>query len=328
MPQVELAGISTNATPPSSGRTTHFEIYGTNGAEKPEASLNFISPEYFPVLRIPLQQGRLWDHAETMRGAQVAVINEKLARQYWPNRNAIGQQIRIPDLTAEASANSPAAPGADGNLQIIGIVADARNDGLRKPIKPGIYVPYTLRMWMFTQILVRTKVPPESLLHDFRAQIIQVDPDQQIIRQARDLEGWITHEDDYAQQQLVARLFGIFSVIALLLAAVGLYSVVSYGVATRTNEFGIRMVLGARAGDVFRIVLSSTAINVGAGLLVGLILSIAFDKLATKWVSQTSRDPLLLSAVTALLMLSAVAACLLPARRAASVDPMEALRHD
>jgi predicted permease len=328
MPQVELAGISTNATPPSSGRTTHFEIYGTNGAEKPEASLNFISPEYFPVLRIPLQQGRLWDHAETMRGAQVAVINEKLARQYWPNGNAIGQQIRIPDLTAEASANSPAAPGADGNLQIIGIVGDARNDGLRKPIKPGIYVPYTLRMWMFTQILVRTKVPPESLLHDFRAQIIQVDPDQQIIRQARDLEGWITQEDDYAKQQLVARLFGIFSVIALLLAAVGLYSVVSYGVATRTNEFGIRMVLGARAGDVFRIVLSSTAINVGAGLLVGLILSIAFDKLATKWVSQTSRDPLLLSAVTALLMLSAVAACLLPARRAASVDPMEALRHD
>jgi len=328
MPQVELAGISTNATPPSSGRTTHFEIYGTNGAEKPEASLNFISPEYFPVLRIPLQQGRLWDHAETMRGAQVAVINEKLARQYWPNGNAIGQQIRIPDLTAEVSANSPAAPGADGNLQIIGIVADARNDGLRKPIKPGIYVPYTLRMWMFTQILVRTKVPPESLLHDFRAQIIQVDPDQQIIRQARDLEGWITHEDDYAQQQLVARLFGIFSVIALLLAAVGLYSVVSYGVATRTNEFGIRMVLGARAGDVFRIVLSSTAINVGAGLLVGLVLSIAFDKLATKWASQTSRDPLLLSAVTALLMLSAVAACLLPARRAASVDPMEALRHD
>src|SRR5436309_9313764 len=103
----------------------------------------------------------------------------------------------------------------------------------------------------------------------------------------------------------MAMRFRIFSVLALALAAVGLYSVVSYGVATRTNEFGIRMVLGARAGDVFRIVLSSTAINVGAGLLVGLILSIAFDRLATKWVSQTSRDPVLLTAVTALLMLSA-----------------------
>jgi predicted permease len=328
MPQVEIAGISTNATPPSNGRTTQFEIHGTTGAEKPEASLNMISPEYFAVLHIPLQQGRLWDHAETMRGAQVAVVNEKLARQYWPDGNAIGQQIRIRDLTAETSANSPAAPGADGNLQIIGIVADARNEGLRKPVKPGIYVPYTLRMWMFTQILVRTKVPPESLLHDFRAQIVQVDPDQQIIRQARDLEGWITHEDDYAQQQLVARLFGIFSVIALLLAAVGLYSVVSYGVATRTNEFGIRMVLGAKAADLFRIALSHTAINVGAGILVGLALSISFDKLATKWVSETSRDPLLLMAVTALLMFSALAACLLPARRAAAVDPMEALRHD
>ncbi|HXT77421.1 MAG TPA: ABC transporter permease [Candidatus Eisenbacteria bacterium] len=328
MPQVVEAGISTNATPPSNGRTMRFEIHGTTGAEKPEASLNFISPEYFSVLHIPLQQGRLWDRAETMRGAQVAVVNEKLARQYWPTGNAIGQQIRIPDLTAETSANSPAAPGADGNLQIIGIVADARNDGLRNPIKPGIYVPYTLRMWMFTQVLVRTKVPPESLLHDFRAQITQVDPEQQIIRGARDLEGWISREDEYAQQQLVARLFGIFSVIALLLAAVGLYSVVSYGVANRTNEFGIRMVLGARAADVFRIVLSSTGINVGAGILVGLALSIAFDKLATKWVSETSRDPLLLTAVTALLMFSAVAACLVPARRAATVDPMEALRHD
>jgi putative ABC transport system permease protein len=328
MPQVVEAGISTNATPPSNGRNTRFEVHGSAAAEKPEASLNFISPEYFSVLHIPLAQGRLWDRPETMRGAAVAVVNEKLARQYWPSGNAIGQQIRIPDLTAEVSANSPAAPGADGSLQIIGIVADARNDGLRNPIKPGIYVPYTLRMWMFTQILVRTKVPPESLLHDFRAQIVQVDPDQQVIKFARDLEGWISRQDEYAQQQLVARLFGIFSVIALLLAAVGLYSVVSYGVATRTNEFGIRMVLGAKTTDVFRIVLSSTAINVGAGIAVGLVLSIVFDKLATQWVSQTSRDPLLLGAVTLLLMFSAMLACLVPARRAATVDPMEALRHD
>src|SRR5262249_52947937 len=185
-------------SPPSNGFTGQFEIFSSGTAEKPEASVNLVSPEYFSVLRIPLVQGRLWDHAETMRAASVAVINEKLARQYFPNGNAIGQRIRIPDMTTETSDNSPAAPGADGNLQIIGIVADARNDGLRKPIQPGIYVPYTTRMWMFTQVLVRTKVPPESLLHEFRAQIAQVDPDQQVIKFARDLEGWIQREDVYA----------------------------------------------------------------------------------------------------------------------------------
>src|SRR5437764_13012036 len=101
----------------------------------------------------------------------------------------------------------------------------------------------------------------------------------------RDLDAWITGQEEYAQQRLVATLFGVFSVLALALAAVGLYSVVSYGVATRTSEFGIRMALGAKARDVFRIVLSSTAVNVGTGLLVGLVLSIALHKLATKWVA-------------------------------------------
>jgi ABC-type antimicrobial peptide transport system permease subunit len=116
--------------------------------------------------------------------------------------------------------------------------------------------------------------------------------------------------------------------LALALAAVGLYSVVSYGVATRTNEFGIRMALGARAADVFRIVLSSTAINVGGGLAVGIVLSIAFGKFATKWVTESSRDPLILAGVTFLLIIAATLACLVPARRAAATDPMQALRYD
>ena len=112
------------------------------------------------------------------------------------------------------------------------------------------------------------------------------------------------------------------------LAAVGLYSVVSYGVVTRTNEFGIRMALGAKAADVLRIVFSSTAINVGSGLGAGLLLSIAFDKLATKWVTESSRDPLILSGVTLLLIVAAAVACFVPARRAAATDPMQALRYD
>jgi len=174
---------------------------------------------------------------------------------------------------------------------------------------------------------VRTRVPPLSLLHDIRAQIVQIDPEQQTMH-VRDLDAWITDQQEYAQQRLVATLFGIFSILALALAAVGLFSVVSYGVATRTNEFGIRMALGAKASDVFRIVLSSTAVNVGAGLAAGILLSIAFDKLSTKWVAESSRDPLILAGVTLLLIAAAGLACMVPARRAAATDPMQALRYD
>jgi ABC-type antimicrobial peptide transport system permease subunit len=133
---------------------------------------------------------------------------------------------------------------------------------------------------------------------------------------------------EYAQQKLVARLFAIFSLLALLLSAVGLYSVVSYGVATRTNEFGIRMALGAHARDVVRVVLSGTFWNVAAGLVAGIVLCVLVDRLVAEWVAESSKDPLLLGGVTALLLVVAVVACLEPARRAASIDPMEAVRHE
>src|ERR1700722_10136725 len=326
MPEVVSAGISTNATPPDSGWDTRFEIFGSAASEKPEARVNYISPEYLQVLHIPLSEGRIWDHTETMRAAPVAVINQTMARQYWPNGDCLGHQIRIPAMKDE-SPYSPAATGADGWLQIVGVVADVRDDGLRNPIKPALYVPYTIKMRMFTQILVRTRVAPLSILHDIRARLVQLDREQQVMR-VRDLEAWITDLQEYSQQRFIATLFAIFSVLALLLAAVGLYSVVSYGFAPRPNEFGIRMALGARSSDVFRIVFSSTTINVGAGLVAGLLLSIAFDKLSTRWVMESSRNPWILVGVTLVLIAAAALACFVPARRAASIDPMEALRYE
>jgi putative ABC transport system permease protein len=326
MPQVVEAGISTNATPPSNGWNQQFEISGSTSTEKPETRLNFVDSGYFSVLHIPLLQGRLWDRPEIMRGASLALVNQTMARQYWPNGNVIGQQVRLPNLKDQPPYN-PGIPNADGWLQIIGVVADARDDGLRNPIKPALFVPFTLRMNMFTQILVRTQVPPLSILHDIRAQLVQIDREQQVM-QVRDLERWITDEQEYGQQRFIATLFAIFAFLALTLAAVGLYSVVSYGVATRTNEFGIRMALGAKSGDVFRMVLASTATNVAAGLAVGIAISFAFDKLATKWVFESSRDPLILTGVTLVLVAAAVLASLVPARRAAAVDPMVALRYE
>jgi putative ABC transport system permease protein len=326
MPEVVEAGIGTNATPPSNGQNMRIEIFGKASAENPEVRVNFIDSSYFSVLHIPLLEGRLWDHPEIMRGAPLAVINETMAKQLFPNANPIGQQVRVPSLK-DQPPYSPAAPGSDGWLQIIGVASDVLDDGLRDPIKPAVYVPFPLQMRMFTQILVRTKVPPLSILHDIRAQLVQIDREQQVMT-VRDLETWIKNEDVYSQQRFIATLFTVFAVLALVLAAVGLYSVVSYSVATRTNEFGIRLALGAKATDVFRLVLSSTAGSVGSGLVVGLVLSLAFSKFATRWVNETSRDPIILTFVVVLLIAAAVAASLAPARRAASTDPMTALRYE
>src|SRR5580692_1150541 len=237
MPEVVEAAVSTNATPPLPIGSVRIEILSRQQAEKPDVRVNLISPEYFSVLRISLLQGRLWDHTETMRGAQLAIINQTMARQYWPDGNAIGQQIRIPVLKNDPPY-FPAATGSADWLQIIGIVGDTRNNGLRNPVKPAVFVPFTLRMPMYTQILVRTRVPPLSILRDMRRQIVEIDPEQQTT-QVRDLEGWIMGQREYSQQRLIAGLFGLFSILALTLAAVGLYSVVTYTVATRINEFGI-----------------------------------------------------------------------------------------
>ena len=327
MPEVISAGISTNATPPSNGWNTHFEILGKPVPEERELRTNFVSPEYFTVLHISLLQGRLFDHAETMRGARLALVNQTMARQYWPQGDAIGQQVRVPQLKGEPPY-SPAAPDSDGWLQIVGIVADARDDGLREPVKPAIYVPYTMRMPMFTQILVRARVEPLTVLRAVRAQVHAVNPDQQVMGRVRNLEQWIATQPEWAQERLVATLFSAFAVLALLLSVFGLYSVVSYIVAQRTNEFGIRMALGAGRTHVLRLVFASTSLSVGGGLVSGVVLSWALKSVLSRWAEGSSVDAAIVLAVVALLMAAATVACLLPAYRASSIDPVVALRYE
>ncbi|PYT16177.1 MAG: ABC transporter permease [Acidobacteria bacterium] len=327
MPEVVSAGISMNATPPANGWDLYFEIFGRPEGQREQVRVNFISSEYFPVLRIPLLQGRLWDHPEIMRGARLALINETMARRYWPHGDALGKLLRLPDLKGEPPF-SPAAPDSNSWLQIIGIAADARDDGLRKPVKAAIYVPYTLQMRMWTQILVRTRAAPLSVLNRVRAEVKAVDPDQQVFGQTRDLEQWIQRLDEYAYGRLVAALFSAFSLLALALAAIGLFSVVSYGVAQRTNEFGIRMALGATRGQVLQLVFTSSARNVIGGVACGLLLSFMLSGVLSKWAEGSSHNPLVFAAVTMLLVLTAALAALIPARRASSVDPMDALRYE
>ena len=239
----------------------------------------------------------------------------------------IGHSLKVPEMKDEPPYTTTAS-GADTWLQIVGIMADKRDDGLRNPILPEIFVPYTLSMRVWTQILVRSEVPPLSLLHAIGVQVNSIDPDQQINGQVEDLDHWITGQQEYEQEHLVAWLFGSFALLALALAAVGLYSVVSYSVAQRTNEFGIRMALGAQRTHVLRIVFSSTAVSVGGGIVVGMLLTLALSRVLSQWAQGSSRDPLVLLAVTFLLSLVAVIACSAPARRAVKVDPMTALRYE
>jgi predicted permease len=327
MPEVISAGISTNATPPSNGWNTHFEILGKPVPEERELRTNFVSPEYFEVLRIPLLRGRMFDRAETMRGARLALVNQTMAHQYWPLGEAIGSQVRVPQLKGE-SAYSPAAPNSDGWLRIVGIVADARDDGLREPVKPAIYVPYTMMMPMFTQILVRARVEPLTVLRAVRAQVHAVNPDQQVMGKVRNLEQWIARQQEWAQERLVATLFSAFAVLALLLSVFGLYSVVSYIVAQRTNEFGIRMALGAGRTHVLKLVFASTSLSVGGGLVSGVVLSLALKGALSRWAEGNSMDAAVVLAVAALLLAAATVACVLPAYRASSIDPATALRYE
>lgn len=274
-----------------------------------------------------MAQGRIWDETENHNAAHLAVINQTMARLYFPEGDAIGHSLKVPELRDEPPFNL-AARDATGWLQIVGVIADKRDDGLRKPILPEAFVPYTLSMRMFTQILVRADVSPLTLLHAVGAQVNSIDPDQQINGTVRDLDHWISTQQEWQQEHLVAWLFGAFAVLALALAAVGLYSVVSYSVAQRTNEFGIRMALGAQRAHVLRIVFASTVASVGSGIALGLGLALGLNKVLAQWAEGSSRDPYVLLAVTVLLGTVAAIACAVPAQRACAVEPVTALRYE
>jgi len=326
-PGVTMAAISSNATPPRNGGKTQFEILEKPSAEEHMTAVNLVSPGYFAVLKIPLLQGRIWSETENQNGAHIVVINRTLAQQYFPKGHAIGSSVKLPKIEDSPPTILSAPKIADSWLQIVGVVDDARNDGLADPIKPAVYVPYTLTMWQGTQILVRSDVPPLTLVHSVQKQLAAVNPEQQTYS-PRDLETWITDVPEWQQEHLAAWIFGILAWLALALAAVGLYSVVSYVVAQRTNEFGIRMALGAQPGQVVRMVFASTVVSVGSGIAAGLALTLVTKRILERWVGGNTRDPIVLVGGTLLLSLVALIACVIPARHASRVDPMVALRFE
>jgi len=327
LPDVVSTAVSTNGIPPNSGWEQQFELLG-KPAVSPAAQtamIEFVDPGYFRTLHVPLMEGRIWDPAEAAHGALLVLVNQSLARLYYPNGDIMGHSLKVPILKNEPPY-VVSVPGADGWMQVIGIVGDALNDGIDRPVKPAIFVPYRTQMWMGTQILVRSRAAPESIFQSVRKQLSSINPDQQIYSQMDDLETRIKHERAWARGRLISGLFAGFSILALALSAVGLYSVVSYSVAQRTNELSIRMALGARRSHVLKIVMVSAGMSVSLGVAAGLVLTVGVNRVISGWLGNTTNHPLTVLGVSFLLLLVAAIACLVPARRAFSIDPVTALR--
>lgn len=323
-PGVTAASVALIA-PPNSAWDFPIEVLGQPSLGPQITNINFVDPQFFSILKIPLLHGRLWDPTETAHGARFAVVNQAFVHRYFANSDPIGHSVRIPRLENHPPATF-AIDGSTGWLPIIGVVADARNDGLDKPVKPEIYVPYSLYMIDFVQILVKTQGDPLTYEAAVRRQIAAINPGQQVSYPVISMTERVEHQAEWAREHLIAVLSSIFSILALVLATVGLYSVVSYSVAQRIHEFGIRMALGAQRHHILQSVLGTAGISVGAGLVVGLIASFSLSGVLSNWIESGVRDPLLILGVCLLLLVVSLLACIVPAFRASLVQPMKALR--
>jgi putative ABC transport system permease protein len=284
----------------------------------PLALYRVVSPDYFRAMSIPLQRGRFFEVHDTAESQPVVIINRRLAEQFWPGEDPTGKRLKIGPL------DSP-NPWAT----VVGIVSDVRQAGLWGEQKLELYVPYSQEWRGFVaprDLVVRTKGDAASLAGAVRQTVWSVDKDQPVSNVRTMDQVFATA---ISQERFQALLLGLFAALALVLACVGLYGVISYAVAQRTHEIGVRMALGAQPMDVLSLVLRQ-----GMGLtIVGLVVGIAIGSVATRVLSDmlygvTPRDPLTFVGVPALLLLVAFLACYIPARRATRIDPLVALHYE
>jgi predicted permease len=326
VPGVSNASVSNSYFPPFGGFNAKIEVRSAPTLNSPEAMLGLVSPQEFATLRIPLLEGRIFDESEIRRAAHVALVNQAFVRQFLSGRQAIGDRVRSPLLKVE-QPDLLEAQAPDDWLEIIGVVGDARNDGLERPARPAVFLPYSFVLPPDEQILMRTNIDPDTAIASVKAKLRQLNAEI-VVSQDHTLTWWL-YTRGWGQGRFIATLFSIFAVLALALAATGLYSVVSYAVTQRTQEVGIRMALGAQRASILRLVVSSTAIVLGAGVAAGVILSVVLSRTVAAWAGGGSpRDPLTLFGSSLLLMLVAAIACLIPAWRAATVNPLSALRYE
>jgi putative ABC transport system permease protein len=324
LPGVDSVAVG-NGGLPFGGPRSGYRIQGQAEEESARILLGLTSAKYPQTIGVPLRAGRELTEAEVARAEPVALINEA-ARKLWPaGTNPIGRQIHI-NLLEKSTAQFFVPEPARATVSIVGVLADTRNAGLRNPPAPAVYLPYTLLAPSARTLALRSRIKPESLLHAVRERMRRIDPDQPLA-EPMTMQQILGSETE--QPRFNMALFTFFGVLGLALAAAGLYSTLSYTVARRTQEIGIRMALGARPGNVLALVLTAGSRLVLAGLAAGVIGGLVLSRVLRSVVFLVPEtDELALAAAVILLGGTAFFACLVPARRAAHLDPLAALRHE
>ncbi|HEY6253192.1 MAG TPA: ABC transporter permease [Candidatus Angelobacter sp.] len=284
-------------------------------AEQPRAAFNVAEPGYFETMQIPLLAGRLFTSADQHGSPQVVLVNETMARRWWPNESAVGKKIK----QGFSQDRSPF-------MEIVGVVGDLKQDGLDQPSWPEVFEPAEQNPMRFLTFVVRTSTDPLTMSTTVKDVIYQVDKDQPAYR-VQSMDGYLAAS--LARRKFETLLLGIFSALALLLAAVGIYGLVAYMVTQRTYEIGIRMALGAQKHSVLTMVLRFGLKLATYGLALGLAVSLAVTRvLQSLLFGVGERDPQTFVGVTVLLTIVALVACYIPAHRATKVDPLVALRYE
>jgi putative ABC transport system permease protein len=311
-----VQSVATSSTPPLMYTMFFpFAVQGkTNPNEVPQAWFSTVSPNYFEVMHIAPLAGRSFTDHERIGTTQVAVINDAMRRRFFSSEDPIGRRLVVNFL------NTPLT------VEIIGVVRDIKQESLSAPVNAQIYLSYLQVPWFSTALLVRTSVEPGAMAVPIERALRSID-------RAQSGSGTKTMDqllsDSVAQPRFYGLLLSSFAVLALVLAIVGVYGVISYAVAQRTQELGIRIALGAQALDVLTLVMGQAMKLVLVGAVIGLGAAFALTRLLKKFLFDvTATDPLTFAAVALLLALVALLASYIPARRATKVDPLVALRYE
>ncbi|HEX8179602.1 MAG TPA: ABC transporter permease [Pyrinomonadaceae bacterium] len=285
-------------------------------AERTEVPFDATTPDFFKVMGTPLLRGRFFDARDRDGATPVAIVNETFARKFFPNEDPLGHRYLYGD------------PGGEDSqwLTIVGVVADMKRTDFNAEVRPETFFPHAQGGAGSMMLVVRTAGDPAALANLVRTQVRALDPDQPVYA-VRTMDEQLSERR--AQRRFNMLLLGLFAGLALALAAVGLYGVMAYTVTQRTHELAVRMALGARAADVFRLVVGRGMLLAAVGIAVGFAASLALTRLMTGLLfSVSATDPATYAAVSFLLASVALAGCLVPARRATKVDPMVALRYE